>query len=178
VVLSRILRDEAVGVDLQYSSGSARLSVKVKADSYYGVDPAKVADRNLAFYRATTHSYGLESVADTTTREAGWIQRSQADELYYYRLVIAQPEAEIGALLEGPDEVFFSELAVERDDLRIIPMRELRKWFESTFDRYTPRPVVTDGRPAWYRLVPEKDLEGEVPGVRSVGAIFSRAARL
>ena len=177
VVASRLLRDEAVGVDLQYSSGSARLAVKVKADSYYGIDPLKVGDRNLAFYRSDTHSYGLESVADTTTREVGWIQRSQADELFYYRLVIAQPEAEIAALLEGPDEVFFSELAVERDDLRIIPMRELRKWFETTFDRYTPRPVVTDGRPAWYRLVPEKDLETEVAGVRAVGAIFSRAAR-
>lgn len=177
VVVSRQLRDEAVGVDLQYASGAAHLSAKVKADSYFGVDPQKVADRNLAFYRADTHSYGLESVADTTTREAGWIQRSQADELFYYRLVIAQPEAEIAALLEGPDEVFFSELAVERDDLHIMPMRELRSWFDSTFDRYTPRPVVTDGRPAWYRLVPEKDLESEVRGVRAVGAIFSRAAR-
>jgi hypothetical protein len=176
VTVSRHLRDEAVGVDITYSSGAARLAVKVKADSYFGTDPVKAADRALALYRPETHSYGLESVADATTREAGWIQRSQADELFYYRLVIAQPEAEVAALMEGPDEVFFSELAVERDDLRIVPMRELRRWFEANADRYTPRPVITDGRPAWYRLVPEGDLEAGVQGIRTVGPIFRRAA--
>ena len=176
VVVSRLVLDEAVGVDLQFSIGAAHMAAKVKADSYYGIDPMKVADRSLVFYRSETRSYGLESVADTTTREVGWIQRSQADALYYYRLAIAQPEAEVAALLEGPDEVFFSELAVERDDLRVMPMRDLREWFEKSFDRYTSRPVVTDGRPAWYRIVPQADLEAGVPGIRIVGGIFARAA--
>lgn len=177
VTVSHLLRDEAIGVDLTYSSGVARMAVKVKADPYYGIDPMKITDRSLVFYRSETQSYGLESVADTTTGEVGWIQRSQADELYYYRLVIAQTEDEVAALLEEPDEVFFSELAVERDDLRIIPMRELRAWFEASFDRYAPRPVVTDGRPAWYRIVPQADLEAGVRGVRSAGGIFAGLAR-
>jgi len=177
VQATRAFRDEAMGVDLEYTSGGRRVLVKVKADSYFGTDQKKIADRDLAFYRPETHSYGLEAVANTTTREPGWIHRSQAEELFYYRFVIAQPEAEVAALLEGPDEVFFSELAVERDELRVIPMRALRTWFDSSFDRYMPRPVVTDGRPAWYRIVPESDLDREVAGIRTVGSVFHRAAR-
>jgi hypothetical protein len=177
VETSRAFRDEAMGVDLEYMSGGQQVLVKVKADSYYGTDSKKIADRDLVYYRPETHSYGLEAVANTTTREPGWIHRSQAEELFYYRFVIGQPEAEVAALLEGPDEVFFSELAVERDDLRIIPMRALRAWFDTSFDRYMPRPVMTDGRPAWYRIVPESDLDREVVGVRAAGSIFHRAAR-
>lgn len=174
VSVANALRDEALGVDIQYTKGAARLSAKVKADSYFGSDPLRVADRDLPYYRAETHSYGLESISDTTTREPGWLQRSQADDLFYYRLVIAQPEADVAALLEGPDQVFFTELAVERDELRIIPMRELREWFAGAQDRYTPRPVMTDGRPAWYRIVSEKDLDAEVPGVRVVGSVYHK----
>ncbi|MDO8879339.1 MAG: hypothetical protein Q7W44_00825 [Coriobacteriia bacterium] len=177
VVVARALRDEAMGVDLQYTNGAARLSAKVKADSYFGEDPLKIADRSLPFYRAQTHSYGLESVADTTTREPGWLQRSQADDLYYYRLVIAQPEAKVAELLESPDSQFFTELAVERDDLHIIPIRELRAWFDKVQDRYAPRPVMTDGRAAWYRIVSQKDLDTEVPGVRDVGSVYHRVVR-
>jgi hypothetical protein len=177
VVVAHALRDEAMGVDLQYANGATTLSAKVKADSYFGVAPLKVADRSLPYYRAQTNSYGLESVADTTTGEPGWLQRSQADDLFYYRLVIAQPEAKVADLLASPDAVFFGELAVERDDLHIIPMRELRAWFAKVQDRYAPRPVMTDGRPAWYRIVSQTDLEAEVPGVRDIGPIYHRVVR-
>jgi hypothetical protein len=176
VVVAHALRDEAMGVDLQYRNGAIQLSAKVKADCYFGTDPLKIADRSLPYYRAQTNSYGLESVADTTTREPGWLQRSQADDLFYYRLVISQPEPKVAELLGAADAVFFGELAVERDELRIIPMRELRTWFEKAQDRYAPRPVMTDGRPAWYRLVSEQDLDAEVRGIRNVGSIYHRVA--
>lgn len=173
VVVSRALRDEAAGVDLEYIRSTRKMTVKVKADAYFGTDPDKASNRELPYYRAETHSYGLESIADTRTREPGWIASSHADELFYYRLVISQTEQEIAALLEGPDQVFFSELAVERDELRIMPMRELSDWFERTQDRYMPRPVVTDGRPAWYRIVPEKDVDAQVSGLRLIGPVFA-----
>lgn len=174
VLVTRALRDEALGLDLQYTNGQERRSAKIKADSYFGVDPVKVADRSLPYYRAQTNSYGLESVANTETREPGWLSRSQADDLFYYRLVIAQPEDKVAELLDAPDATFFSELAVERDELRIIPMQALRKWFATAQDRYMPRPVMTDGRPAWYRIVSEKDLDAEVPGVRNVGSVYHK----
>ena len=77
-------------------------------------------------------------------------------------------------LLDASDSTFFSELAVERDELRMIPMRALRDWFTIAQDRYMPRPVTTDGRPAWYRIVSEKDLDAEVPGVRNVGSVYHK----
>lgn len=160
-------------VDLAYSLDGVRRSVTVKADSYAGVDPAKVARRELVFYRPSTGMYGLESLADTFSRQPGWVQRSQADELFYYRLAIAQTEDEVAALMDEPDDVFFSEIAVERDDLRIIPMRPLQEWFAATGERYSPRPVLTEGRSAWYRIVPEADLEAGVAGVQRVGSIFA-----
>lgn len=177
IVVTQALRDEAAGVDLEYIRGARKVSVKVKADAYFGTDPAKSANRDLPYYRAETHSYGLESIADTRTRAPGWIATSRADELFYYRLVIAQAEEDIAALMEGPDQVLFSELAVERDELRIMSMRELSSWFDKTQDRYMPRPVVTDGRPAWYRIVPEKDVDAEVPGLRLVGPVFEGLRR-
>ncbi|MBF4509746.1 MAG: hypothetical protein ISP10_04615 [Aeromicrobium sp.] len=174
VVVSRALRDEAIGVDLQYTRGAEPLTAKVKADAYFGSDPLKIADRALPFYRAQSGTYGLESMADTATREPGWLQRSQADDLFYYRLVIAQPEDVVAELFAAHDAEFFAKLAVERDELKIIPMRALREWYEKSADRYAPRPVVTDGRPAWYRIVTEKDLDTQVPGVRAVGSVYHR----
>lgn len=176
VAISRKLQDEATAIDLHYVSGTAKVAVKVKADPYFGTDPLKAADRALGFYRSETHSYALEAMANAATREPGWMQRSQADELFYYRLVIGQPDDEVALLQRDRDEVFFSELIVERDDLRIIPLRDLRTWFESQGDRYMPRPVITDGRPSWYRIVPESDLDTGVPGVRLVGGIYHRVA--
>lgn len=172
VVIARGMLDGAEAVDLTYSSGGKRLGVKVKADSYYGLDQAKIARRELTYYRAESGSYGLESISDTFTRQPGWVQRSRAEELYYYRLVLDQPEDEVAALMGEPDEVFFAEIRVERDDLRILPMQALREWFEATGDRYTPRPVMTDGRSAWYRIIPDADVERGVPGTRRVGSVF------
>ncbi|MCL4078519.1 hypothetical protein MX659_02735 [Coriobacteriia bacterium Es71-Z0120] len=164
----------AQGVDLEYVRGGQRRTAKVKADAYAGDDQQKVADRSLLFYRERTGFYGLETLADTFSRQPGWVQRSQADELLYYRVAIAQTEDEVAALMDEPDEVFFSELAVERDDLRIVPMRALQQWFATAGERYAPRPVLTDGRSSWYRLVPETDLEANVPGIERVGSIFAR----
>ncbi len=174
IVVSRALRDESHGIDLRFRQAGRMVTAKVKADSYFGTDPHKVANRELPFYRQHTRSYGLESLSDTRTREPGWIDASPADEVLYYRLAITQTEAEIQALLAGPEQVFFSELAVERDELRIIPLPALRAWFAEAQHRYMPRPVVTDGRPAWYRIVPEADVDAEVRGLRVVGAVFGK----
>ncbi len=172
VAVSPAMRVDATGVDIRWSSAGERQTAKVKIDCYCGTDAEKIADRDFAFYRRDTASYALEAIADTSTRALGWVQASMADELHYYRVCIARPEAEIAALLESPDGVFFSELAVERDDLRIIPMRELREWFVASNDRYTPRPVFASGRSAWYRIVPMAELEAEVRGVKVVGPIY------
>lgn len=164
--------DEAEGIDLTYTTGGRRMGVKIKADSYFGVDQAKIADRDLVFYRSETSSYGFEAIANAATRQPGWLQRSSADELFYYRLVLAQTEEEIAALMEEPDEVFFAEIKVERDNLKVLPMRALQRWFEATGDRYMSRPVVTGGRAAWYRIVPQSDVESAIEGVRDIGRVF------
>lgn len=169
--------DGAEGIDLFYTAGGRRIGVKVKADPYYGVDPAKVADRDLVFYRPSTDSYGLEAIADSNTRQPGWVQRSHADELYYYCLALGQTEDEVAALMEEPDTVFFGELKVERDDLRIVPMPGLRAWFDKSAERFTPRPVLTDGRSAWYRIVPRAEVDGAVAGVRDAGPVFGALPR-
>ncbi len=176
-MLTADILDAAEGVDLTYTSAGRRIGVKIKADSYYGIDPQKVSDRDLSFYRNETHSYGFEAIADAATRQPGWLQRSGADELYYYRLALGQTEEEIAALMEEPDEVFFGELKVERDVLKVLPMRELQAWFEATGDRYTSRPVVTNGHAAWYRIVPEADVEASVKGMRDAGPVFSAIVR-
>jgi hypothetical protein len=174
VVLRTDVMSDAQGVDLAYSRNGQRLQAKVKADSYAGDDPGKIADRDLLFYRQRTGSYGLETLADTFSRQPGWVQRSQADELLYYRLAIANTEDEVAALMDEPDEVFFSEIAVERDDLSVIPMRALQQWFASAAERYAPRPVLTEGRSSWYRIVPEAELEANVPGIEHIGSVFTR----
>lgn len=168
--------DGAEGIDLYYSAAGKRMGVKVKADSYYGVDPSKIADRDLVYYRMATDSYGLEMIADASTRQPGWVQRSRADELYYYSVALGQTEEEIAALMEEPDEVFFSELKVERDDLRVVPMTGLREWFDKSAERFTARPVVTDGRSAWYRIVPREAVDRAVAGVRDAGPVFASLA--
>ncbi|TDB38504.1 MAG: hypothetical protein D9V44_05735 [Actinobacteria bacterium] len=169
--------DAAEGIDLTYTAAGRRTGVKIKADSYYGTDASKIADRDLIFYRSETSSYGFEAIANAATRQPGWLQRSSADELFYYRIAIAQTEEEVGALMEEPNEVFFAELKVERDSLQVLPMRALQGWFEATGDRYMSRPVVTDGRAAWYRIVPQSDVESAVAGVRDVGRVFPALIR-
>lgn len=171
------MQDGAEGIDLFYSAGGRRIGIKVKADSYYGTDPVKIANRELIFYRTSTDSYGLETIADSSTRQPGWVQRSRADELYYYCIALGQTEDEVSALMEEPDEVFFGELKVERDNLRIVPMSGLRAWFDTSADRFATRPVLTEGRSAWYRIVPRAEVDGAVAGIRDVGAVFGAFGR-
>ncbi|PKQ19600.1 MAG: hypothetical protein CVT66_09460 [Actinobacteria bacterium HGW-Actinobacteria-6] len=175
-VIASDMLDEAEGVDLTYTTGGRRTTVKVKADAYYGIDPAKVADRDLIYYRAETSSYGFEAIADSVTRRPGWLQRSSADELFYYRIALGQTEAEVAALMEEPDEVFFAELKVERDDLKVLPMRALQGWFDVVGDRFMSRPVLTSGRSAWHRIVPAADVEANIAGVRDLGSLFASIA--
>lgn len=165
------------GVEITYAWQGSRKRVKLKTDPYYGVDPAKIGDRALTYYREDASSFAFEAVANAATREPGWVFESEADELYYYFLALSQTEEEIRALADEPDEVFFGELAVDRDELVIIPMRELRSWFEQHFERYTPRPVMVGGASAWYRLVPRQDIERTIGGIRTPGAIFRTLVR-
>lgn len=164
------------GIDLTYAWQGSRMRIKVKPDPYFGIDAAKVGARAFSFYRAETGSYAFEAVANAATREPGWMFESDADEIYYYFVAIAQEEDEVRALVSEPDEVFFSELKVERDDLRILSMDPTRAWFEANYERYTPRPVMVGGASAWYRLVPRADIERSV-AVKAVGPVFAQLAR-
>jgi len=159
-------------VDITYAWQGKRLRIKVKPDPYYGSDESKIKDRSLSFYRADASAYAFESIANSATREPGWVADSVADEIYYYRITLGQTEEEIRALMNEPDEVFFSELWVERDELVTMPMSATRAWFESQGDSYQARPVISGGVAAWYRLVPREDIEAAVPGLTIVGPIF------
>jgi len=163
----------AAGVDITYQTSGRLRNAKVKPDSYFGLDRAKAFDRNLPFYRSDAGHYAFKSISNTKTREPGWVLSSEADDLLYYWLAIAQPAEEVRALLAGPDEVFFSELLVERDDLRILPVRPVRTWFEGHYDAYTPRPVTVGDHIAWFRLIPRGDIDRAIPGINAVGSIFS-----
>lgn len=170
---------EALGgrnVDITYAWQGGRHKVKVKADSYAGTDPAKINDRDLPFYRSDAGIYAFEAVANSATREPGWVFNTEADDLYYYYLAIAQTEDEVRALFAEPDEVFFSELRVDRDDLHILPLDATRGWFNENYENYTPRPVMQGGFAAWYRLVPRNDIVHTVP-IRDAGSIFKSVAR-
>jgi hypothetical protein len=166
-----------VGVDIVAQQGSETRRVKLKADPYYGTDTRKVADRALSFYRPDAHSYAFEALANTATREPGWTLASDADDLYYYYLALAQSPEDVQALMSEREEVFFSELLVERDELVVLPMQPVREWFEIHHPEYTPRPVMHDAGAAWCRLVPRQDVERAVNGIRAVGPIFSALTR-
>lgn len=161
------------GVDIVFTRDGVPRQIKVKPDPYFGTDPSQVNDRARVFYRANAEAYAFEAVANAATRAPGWIFSSPADDIYYYRLALTQQEDEILALSAEPDEVFFSELAIERDELQIVPTRAARSWFEGHFEDYTPRPVMLGGAAAWYRLVPRSDIEQSVPGLVTVGPIFA-----
>ncbi|MBU4557081.1 MAG: hypothetical protein KJ747_09440 [Actinobacteria bacterium] len=164
------------GVDIVYTVSGRRGRIKLKSDSYFGTDPAKVSDRDLVFYRPDAGHYAFESISNNMTREPGWMFNSEADDLYYYYLTLSQPEDEVAALLSEPDEVFFSEIKVERDALHILPMRATQKWFEAHYEDYTPRPVTVGQHSAWYRLIPRSDIEGSIQGARLVGSVFKTVA--
>lgn len=162
------------GVDILCNIAGRGIKVKVKPDAYYGTDSRKIADQGLTFYRAPVSCYAFETISHHLTRDPGWMFNSTADEIYYYFLALDQTEEEIAALMEGPDEVFFSELSMERDDLRILPMSALREWFEANHERYTPRPVKLGDHSGWYRIIPVTDIDSAVPGVTQRGPVFAR----
>lgn len=162
------------GIDIVAIEGKASRRIKVKADPYFGVDSRKIGDRGLEFYRADSGSLAFEAVANSSTREPGWTLVSDADDLYYYYLALGQTPDEVRALLSEPDEVFFSEIAVERDELLVLPMKDVREWFEAHYQDYAPRPVMHAGVASWYRLVPRADVEKALGRLSSAGPIFSR----
>ncbi|NTU71056.1 MAG: hypothetical protein HGB10_04465 [Coriobacteriia bacterium] len=174
-VVSHATGVHGVGVDIVVVEGSLARRLKVKADPYCGTDSALIADRDLALYRPDAQCFALESVANTQTREPGWTLASEAMDLYYYCLAIAQPAEEVAALLAEPDDILIGELAVATDQLFVIPMSPLSEWFAAHFQEYAPRPVTTDGVPSWYRLVPRGDVAGglEQGMVRDLGHIFA-----
>jgi hypothetical protein len=161
-------------VDIVATRAGQSVKIKVKADPYFGTDPRKIADQGLVFYRAPVDCYAFETISHHVTREPGWMVSSAADDLYYYFLALDQTEDEIAVLMDGPDEVFFAELSVERDDLHILPMPSLRAWFEANGDAYTPRPVKLGDHSGWFRIIPVTDIDGAVPGVVGKGPVFSR----
>jgi hypothetical protein len=165
------------GVDLSYPLQGIDRKIKVKPDPYFGTDPRKINDLSLSFYRSDAGHYAFESISDPVTREPGWMFNSRADDLYYYYLAVSQSEEDVRALMSEPDEVFFTELDVDRDELRILPMRELQTWFDVHFEEYPPRPVTDGERSSWYRLIPRSDVDGAMPGARVVGPIFARLGR-
>lgn len=164
------------GIDIAYRYQGRRVGIKVKPDSYFGTDPSKVRERELVFYRSDAGHYAFESISNHMTREPGWMFNSEADEVYYYYLALSQSEDEIRALLSEPDDVFFGELKVERDELRMLPMPQTRSWFMSHFEEYTPRPVQLGDHSAWYRLIPRADIDGSVEGIKSVSGVFASIA--
>lgn len=164
-------------VDITYGMLGGQRRIKVKSDPYFGTDNAKIADRSLSFYREDAGVFAFEAMANTATREPGWVLQSSADDLYYYFLAISQPEIEVKALFAEPDEVLFSELAVDRDELVVMPMAATQRWFEANAERFTPRPVMSGGTSAWYRLVPRVELESSIPGLRRVGGLHKGLAR-
>jgi hypothetical protein len=161
-------------VDIVSIEGRVSRRIKVKADPYFGTDSRKIGDRSLAFYRADEGCLALEAVSNGSTRELGWTLASEAQDLYYYYLALGQTQDEVRALLAEPDEVFFSEIAVERDELLILPMDKVRAWFEDHHQDYSPRPVMHDGVASWYRLVPRADVEKALGRISNAGALFPR----
>ncbi len=163
---------EETGVDITYRLGGRQRTSKLKADAYFGEDGSKIEDRELVFYRPKTDFYAFETVSSQPERVPGWMFSSDADELMYYRVAIGQTEQEVRTLLGESDEVFFSELRVERDQLRVLPMNETREWFQRVYEEYAPRPVAIGERSAWFRLIPQAELDRAVPGVTVIDAVF------
>ncbi len=162
------------GVDVVCTKDGRSLRVKVQPDPYFGTDPGKCADQTLAYYRKPAGAYALETIAHHVTREPGWMLGSTADDLYYYFLAISQPEDEVAALMDESDGVFFSELAVDRDELHVLPMAALRAWFAPNAERYMSRPVAHGDHSGWCRIVPVAEVAGAVAGISVTPGVFAR----
>jgi hypothetical protein len=162
------------GVDVVCTRAGRSLRVKVQPDPYFGTDPAKCSDQTLTYYRASAGSYALETIAHHITREPGWVVGSTADTVFYYFLAISQPQDEVAALMDEADGVFFSELAVDRDELHVLPMSALREWFTPNSERYVSRPVGHGDHSGWCRIVPVADVAAAVPGITVVPQVFAR----
>lgn len=163
------------GVDLTYEKDARVVRVKVKPDTYYGIDRKMASDLSLPFYRSDSGEYALQIIKHHVTREPGWMVISEAEELYYYYVVLGQTEEEMAALVRSPDAVFFSELDVVRDELIVMPLAAVKAWFEEHQEEFTSRPVRSGAHSAWYRLVPRTVLDAAVPSIRHVGSVFERA---
>jgi len=164
------------GVDVTYISIGERRNVKIKPDVYFGSDLAKVKDRTLSLYREDVGRCAIQAVANSSTRAPGWIYTSEADEIFYYYLAISQPEDRVRELLSEPDDGFFSRLQVDRDDLLVLPMAEMRAWFAEQSERCPSRPVAHGDFSAWYRLVPRAEIESSIRGAADRGSIFGGLA--
>jgi hypothetical protein len=165
------------GVALKYSRLGTERRAAIKADPYFGRDPAKSDDRDLPFYRPDSGQFAFETIAHHVTREPGWLVRSDADELLYYMIVVEQPEEEVAALAAEPDEVFFTELRVGRDRLNIMPMSDVRDWISSHERETMSRPVKVGSHSAWFTIVSVADLEAGLSSIETVGPIFDDLAR-
>ncbi len=162
------------GVDIVCTRAGRSTRIKVQPDPYFGTDPDKCEDRTLTFYRKPVGAYALETIAHHVTREPGWVFSSTADDAYYYFIAVSQPQDEVAALMDEPDELFFSELAVDRDELHILPIAALRGWFELNNERYTSRPVVRGDHSGWCRIVPIGDIDAAIPGITVERRVFER----
>lgn len=178
VTLAAVERPASDGVDIRYMMAGRPTSARVQADCYFGTDPERAADRSLPMYRMESSTYAIEETADVAIKMPGWLFSSQADELLYYRMAIPRRESEVAALLGSPDGVFYSELGVERDELRIIPLHALRSWFSRQAEFFAPRPVLTDGRMSWCRIVPIAELEAAIPEVRVIDSVYRSLSAL
>lgn len=163
-------------VDLVYTLGGKTERVKVKPDTYFGTDPRKIADHDRPFYRNLGNAYAFETISHHVTREPGWIFSSMAEEIHYYFIALDESESDVAALMSEPDEVFFAELVVARDELHVMPMADVRRWFESNQDRFTPRPVRVGDHSGWFRIVPVQELQRAVPGIQVKTSIFATAS--
>ena len=131
------------GVDIVVSLATAAARViKVKADPYFGTDPAKIARSHACRSTAPTPvSSRFEAVANSATREPGWMLDSDADELYYYYLALAQTEDEVRALSRrAATRSFFSETQGRARRPARPPDGPTRAWFDEHADTLSVAP--------------------------------------
>lgn len=163
------------GVDLLVTRGGAADRVKVRTDSYYGSDLDSIDDHELPYYRKRSDDFALETISHHITREPGWMFNSTADRLWYYQAAVTNSKDELADALNLTDEQMVEAVEVEADRLRMLPMPELRKWFDTSHVNYPPRPVQVGDHLSWYRIIPAGDLLKAVPGVVTVDRLFGRS---